>query len=244
VQTALDVKRKQISKFDKLEKLLVRRRRGFLPFSPQSEEMKLSSLLLGGPDLNITVSGRQDQLSDLSWSDIPVVVEEDICKGEWFVRETIQKEVKTIEKLSPPSTLHLSSSMSWPDFSIDGFEIGQTRETTYQLTSSQNEQNLIASTSSNLRTLHRKTVSFNKFLEIRQHAVTIGDHPSCKDSLPISLDWEHAEPILIDVDGYEAQRNGFRRRGNEMRLSYVERKNMLRSVSGLTVAERKGQYCL
>mmetsp|Transcript_15945 Transcript_15945/g.24145 ORF Transcript_15945/g.24145 Transcript_15945/m.24145 type:complete len:175 (-) Transcript_15945:107-631(-) len=92
------------------------------------------------------------------------------------------------------------------------------------------------------RRMHRKTVSFNKVLEIRQHSLTIGDHPSCRDSLPISLDWEHSEPILIDVDGFEAQRKGVRRRGNEMRLSYLERKSKLQCVSGLTEAEMS-EYC-
>merc|ERR1712232_1195747 len=79
---------------------------------------------------------------------------------------------------------------------------------------------------------HRKSVSFSQFLEIRQHALTIGDHPSCRDSLPLSLDWEHADTLLMDIDDASKKK-----KKKNKRLSYKERKEMLRQVSGLTEAD-------
>ncbi|KAI2506694.1 hypothetical protein MHU86_7695 [Fragilaria crotonensis] len=86
---------------------------------------------------------------------------------------------------------------------------------------------------------HNKSVSFNRYLEIREHALTIGDHPLCRDSLPLSLAWEHGETELLDLNYYEEQRLPHRRTGNEMKLSYYERKNLLRRIAGMTEADMR-----
>mmetsp|Transcript_22728 Transcript_22728/g.37619 ORF Transcript_22728/g.37619 Transcript_22728/m.37619 type:complete len:197 (-) Transcript_22728:149-739(-) len=86
---------------------------------------------------------------------------------------------------------------------------------------------------------HKKSVSFNQFLEIREHALTIGDHPLCRDALPLSLAWEHGETELMELNQYEEVRSGFRRSGNQMKLSYYERKNMLRKIAGMTEADMR-----
>lgn len=89
---------------------------------------------------------------------------------------------------------------------------------------------------------HHKSVSFNQFLEVREHAVTIGDHPFCRDSLPLSLAWEHGETERMDLDCYEAERLPRRRSGNDMKLSYYERKNLLRNIAGMTEADLRSHF--
>lgn len=86
---------------------------------------------------------------------------------------------------------------------------------------------------------HKKSVSFNRFLEIREHALIIGDHPLCKDALPLSLDWKHGETELMDLSEHEMVRSTYRRSGNQMKLSYFERKNMLRNISGMSEADMR-----
>mmetsp|Transcript_29728 Transcript_29728/g.28587 ORF Transcript_29728/g.28587 Transcript_29728/m.28587 type:complete len:185 (-) Transcript_29728:85-639(-) len=83
-----------------------------------------------------------------------------------------------------------------------------------------------------------KSVSFSK-LEIREHNIVYGDHP-CASSLPISLGWEHSSSIIeVDIDSYENVRADYRRKGDEIRLSQLERKNLLKRVGGLTESDIK-----
>lgn len=89
---------------------------------------------------------------------------------------------------------------------------------------------------------HNKSVSFNRFLEVREHALTIGDHPLCRDSLPLSLAWEHGETELMDLNCYEAQRLPHRRSGNNMKLTFYERKNLLRRIAGMTEADIRAHW--
>jgi hypothetical protein len=86
---------------------------------------------------------------------------------------------------------------------------------------------------------HKKSVSFNRFLEIREHALIIGDHPLCKDALPLSLAWEHGETEMMDLNQFEEVRSGYRRSGNQMKLTYYERKNMLRRIAGMSEADMR-----
>jgi len=220
--------------------------------------MTLASLVDDGPVLSITFNRRQDSSSCISWSDFPIVGDEEVYNLQERPLEhnpyVIEKANETI-LISPPSALSWESSISWSDFPIieRGCENGPSRENkTFCQSPSFTSASSTASTSSTMsmseddaicldvlkpRRKLRKTVSFNKDLEIRQHALTIGDHPLCRDSLPISLAWEHGDTMLMDLDGFEAQRQGLRRSRSEMKLSYFERKNMLRNVSGFTEAD-------
>lgn len=89
---------------------------------------------------------------------------------------------------------------------------------------------------------HKKSVSFNRYLEVREHALTIGDHPLCRDSLPLSLAWEHGETELMDLNFYEEQRLPHRRSGSDMRLTFFERKNLLRRIAGMTEADMREHW--
>lgn len=98
----------------------------------------------------------------------------------------------------------------------------------------------------------KKSVSFSKLLEVRTHEVIIGDHPCCKDGLPVGLGWDHSETEFIDIDSYnersirkQEEQNDFiyhgglrfvprRRLRHELRLNSWDRINLLKQTTGLT----------
>ena len=73
----------------------------------------------------------------------------------------------------------------------------------------------------------------------------VGQHPCCRDNLALTLGWERAEPTVENLDQYDHLRQAYRRHGDHLRLSYWERKNILRRVGGYTEADlREQQKCL
>lgn len=88
---------------------------------------------------------------------------------------------------------------------------------------------------------HHKIVSFSRFLEIREHSVTVGDHPCC-DTLPLTLDWKHAPSNQIPFDDFESERALQRRPSRQLRLSYFERRDILRRIAGLTETDLMQSY--
>jgi hypothetical protein len=85
------------------------------------------------------------------------------------------------------------------------------------------------SSSSTLSSKSCKCVSFAPFVQVREYAVVVGDHPFCQ-ALPLSLDWKYTEEQSVD---YSSQS---RRHGPQLRLTYYERRNILR-VAGYTEAD-------
>mmetsp|Transcript_22096 Transcript_22096/g.33997 ORF Transcript_22096/g.33997 Transcript_22096/m.33997 type:complete len:406 (+) Transcript_22096:137-1354(+) len=85
----------------------------------------------------------------------------------------------------------------------------------------------------------KRGVTFSN-LHIREFEVTIGDHPMCKDALPLSLNWAHCDyPMKIGVELYEkARRKGhYKRRSDGPRLlDYMERMTLLERVCGKSVS--------
>jgi hypothetical protein len=75
----------------------------------------------------------------------------------------------------------------------------------------------------------KRRVSFAKNVQVREHAVTVGDHPFCFDGLPLTLDWEHAEDA-VEYD-IEISRERLQRYRMPPRLSYEERRERLFTVS-------------
>jgi hypothetical protein len=51
----------------------------------------------------------------------------------------------------------------------------------------------------------RLKVSF-KTVELRSHALILGDNPAVSIGLPISIDWEAVESVILDLDEYETSR--------------------------------------
>lgn len=87
-----------------------------------------------------------------------------------------------------------------------------------------------SSSSSTLSSLKSsKCVSFAPSVQVREYAIVVGDHPSCQ-ALPLSLDWKHSEERLQE---YASQS---RRHGPQLRLTYYERRNILRTA-GYTEAD-------
>lgn len=176
----------------------------------------------------IHVAGGNVRALDYSWSDFPLLQEEYLTSKNSFKRDfadVILREASSAN-LSPPCALEFSS-MSWSDLILPGMESSSTLE---------DDDKCKASTTAVAASRKRKAVSFHQLVEIRYHKLTIGDHPFCTDSLPISLDWDHAETVYREVDELEAERKGF-----PSQLSYYEKKNILRNISGLKESDMKIQ---
>jgi hypothetical protein len=75
-----------------------------------------------------------------------------------------------------------------------------------------------------------KRVSFST-VEVREYSLTVGDHPFCRDGLPITLDWEFNEKctvIPVPRESRKRNKDGFPRR-----LDYQERLLRLQCVTGI-----------
>jgi hypothetical protein len=74
-----------------------------------------------------------------------------------------------------------------------------------------------------------RRVSFSNNMKVRTHTIVLGDHPCCK-SLPLELGWEYDEGEVAMNE---------KRKGTVRRRPYLERKDMLKRISGMTDAEIK-----
>jgi hypothetical protein len=138
--------------------------------------------------------------------------------------------------IEPPS---IETSFSWSDFPVvvencdTHFYSSRRTPSPFELelespesrTQQQQEKKIPRSSSQN-----SKRVSFSSSLEIRTHSLTLGDHPCCS-ALPLQLGWEYDDTELINLDIYE-QHKAFR--GKVNRLTYLERKNLLKRVSEMS----------
>jgi hypothetical protein len=86
----------------------------------------------------------------------------------------------------------------------------------------------------------RRHIRFS-IVEIREFAVTVGDHPHARDSCPITLDWPHAAPYSLTLDEYENKRFFARKsccstsRKNLKRLSLEQRRQRVRETSRMAL---------
>lgn len=182
--------------------------------------MTLSSLFNDGPVLNLSHTAQQSS-SDFSWSDFPVVGDVNHFVDDRPLernQELFEKGECDILPMKDMETLTLSTSACSSIASLSEIE---------ELPTPRKMKG------------HKKSVSFNTYLEVREHALTIGDHPLCKDALPLSLAWEHGDTEQFDLNSYEEQRAAYRRSGNDMKLTYFERKNMLRNIAGMSESEMR-----
>mmetsp|Transcript_28914 Transcript_28914/g.43665 ORF Transcript_28914/g.43665 Transcript_28914/m.43665 type:complete len:298 (+) Transcript_28914:94-987(+) len=84
-----------------------------------------------------------------------------------------------------------------------------------------------------------RSVSFNS-VQIREHDITLGDHPSSSTGPPVQLDWKPKNESTIDLDQYENSRQP-RRKRRQLKLSFQEREEIL-SSSGFTVDQLKNAW--
>mmetsp|Transcript_14263 Transcript_14263/g.23619 ORF Transcript_14263/g.23619 Transcript_14263/m.23619 type:complete len:183 (-) Transcript_14263:173-721(-) len=76
-----------------------------------------------------------------------------------------------------------------------------------------------------------KRVCFST-VEVREYSLTIGDHPLCRDGLPITLDWKYNEEstfLNIPYENRTLKQDSFPKR-----LDYDERLARLQRVTGIT----------
>lgn len=177
--------------------------------------MTLSSLLNDGPALNIAYDILSPSSNSFAWSDMPVIGDFPFTHME----------------------LNYDMILCSPPCEVDGCMM----ELEYDHPQQPSQSNQIMKHHTPKRG-HKKSVSFNRYLEVREHALTIGDHPLCRDSLPLSLAWEHGETEVMDLNCYEEQRLPHRRSGSDMRLTYFERKNLLRRIAGMTEADMREHF--
>lgn len=91
-----------------------------------------------------------------------------------------------------------------------------------------------SSSSGSLETVHStpsKQVSFST-VEVREYCLTVGDHPLCRDGMPITLDWKYNEETTFVNVPYESRNRN--QGGFPRRLDYNERLARLQCVTGLT----------
>jgi len=74
-----------------------------------------------------------------------------------------------------------------------------------------------------------RRVSFAPRVEVREYDIVIGDHPSC-DLLPLSLGWTYSDTTFQDYTCEQTRRR-------PMKLTYLQRKNLLRQVGGYSEEE-------
>jgi hypothetical protein len=117
---------------------------------------------------------------------------------------------------------------------------------TYTNSSSIDEQILGENENKKLnRTEKRGSVRFSH-VEIREHRVTLGEHPCCK-LYPVTLDWDHAEIVTVGIDEHTRNRqmksiarineNPKKRNTRAFQLRTQERFRRLALVSGMEGAE-------
>lgn len=82
-----------------------------------------------------------------------------------------------------------------------------------------------------------KSVAFAE-VQVREYAVTIGDHPCCTMGCPLSLDWEYNIEPPCSLDAYEAKRAPRRNRG-ELLTSCEERRRILSQDGGISDIEMR-----
>lgn len=99
----------------------------------------------------------------------------------------------------------------------------------------------------NWQKLHRK-VKFSS-VSVQEHAITVGDHPICKDGLALSLDWAHAEEKVYNIDFYESLREKstqlrrMKRRRRVSKLDYWQRRETLIRVGNFSAKDLSRIEC-
>jgi len=84
----------------------------------------------------------------------------------------------------------------------------------------------------------KKRISFGT-IQIREHAQTIGDNPSCSYGTPVQLDWKHQDMEEMDFEEYENFRSkGGTRTKQQFHMNHFQRMNLLK-MNGYSTNEIK-----
>jgi len=86
-----------------------------------------------------------------------------------------------------------------------------------------------------------KQVSFGN-VEIRKYPLILGDHPECCLGPPVTIDWEPFRCKCFSIDYYESKRST-RRSLNELKMGWIQRKQVLRKTDVATDEEMRQAAC-
>jgi len=125
------------------------------------------------------------------------------------------------------------SSSSSSSFSTSPIDYVEEFEVEEAMLSSEIMQRTTTST----RRRGTRRVRFSNCLEIRTHALVLGDHPSCAGGMALELGWWESDggfetERLVELDVHE--RFASKRRGDELYVPYWERRRRLSSSTGLS----------
>lgn len=93
----------------------------------------------------------------------------------------------------------------------------------------------------NWQKLHRR-VRFSS-THVQEYAITVGDHPICREGLALSLDWVHSNEKIYDIEDFELNRRrknlrrGAIRRQRVSKLDYYQRREILNRVGSYSNSE-------
>lgn len=71
----------------------------------------------------------------------------------------------------------------------------------------------------------KKSVSFSN-INVALLPMILGDHPACQDGPPVELSWEETSCHSFSVEDFEQQRTPYRRHGEQLYLSSLDRSIM------------------
>ncbi|CAJ1941127.1 unnamed protein product [Cylindrotheca closterium] len=75
----------------------------------------------------------------------------------------------------------------------------------------------------------KRRVSFCE-IDVVELPMILGDHPACRNGLPVQPDWDASDRYSISVDSFEETRSPHRRSGGPIRISSFDRLNLIRNV--------------
>jgi hypothetical protein len=150
-------------------------------------------------------------------------------------KKMISTDYNSIPAIRIELSVESHHEFGWADFPL--FEPSHDYSNPYSQIEMEQTYSLKAKaqSSSTTRTKRTRRVNFAS-VQIREHAITVGDHDWCEGSLPITLDWKHAKTKSMSIDDHEwmRDRQGRTPRGRLHKLEYWQRKQLLRRVSGIT----------
>ena len=167
------------------------------------------------------------------WSDFPVVYQynEDMPAPPASSSATPAMHYSTTPLTSRVgcSPMAVPPTLPWEvnDDDATSFSVSSDEETVLSCPSE--EESLKRSSSG-------KSLKFSDVLEIRSHAVVLGDHP-CSKGLALELSWEPTEVEVVNFEVFESNRQFQRRHMSQLRLTYWERKRLLEKSTGLSEQE-------
>lgn len=161
--------------------------------------------------------------SSFGWSDLP-------CQGEQVEFETTASADKSYPQSPlPPSPPSPTSTILRKSFLEE--------EVASDCSSDSDDDVVVPVVKSKTAWAHKPRVGgvwFSDIVEIRTHEITVGFHPCAKSGLAMSCDWSYEESYS-NLEVHED--NSLKRRSNELRLSYMERKQRLLEVTGVSPCE-------